>query len=832
MNELPQADRFAPLTAQERSKKSRKAPGQAAAEIEIIMPVPLGVPEPSFVHLSHGQPTTVWTYRNAGGAVLFYSCRFDKSDGGKEFAPLSWGRRLSNDKHEWLWKMPISKRPLYGLDKLAANPSATVIICEGEKATDAAARVFPEAVAMCWPGGSNAVDKADFAPLAGHTVMLWPDNDEPGVKCMTKVAGILSDLGCDVSMIDPAKAAAMVTDDAVAHREPPAKWDAADAVAEWSDLGALRKAMLALAERREPPPKYRSFGDFEMTPDGLTVGVTKKRGDKSEAVQVLVSAAFEVIGRVRSPAGDGWAKLIRWRDEDSRVHSFAVSDGALHGDLRTFIADLASKGLKIERGTGPHLADYLNRVHVDNRVTTVDRTGWHEVGDKLVFVLPAETIGSASDESVILSGSSAAPFEAKGSLSDWQTGVGALVAGHSRHVFAVAASFAGPLLALVKHDGGGFNLHGGSSTGKSTAIEAAASVWGRGSSPGFVRSWRSTANAIEAAAALHTDTALILDELGVVDAKEAGAAAYQLAAGSGRGRSGRDGYLRASMTWRTLILSTGEIRLADKLAEGKQRATAGQAVRLVDIPADAGKGFGSFDCAGTTGNAKAIADAIKRAAKSAYGTAGPEFVRRLIAEGTDENARLALGMIDTFREKMVPANADGQIQRAADRFGLVAAAGEIAIALGVVPWPKGEAKRAVETCFAAWLDARGGSEPFEVREAIGRVRAFIEAHGESRFEALPKDSSRTVSNRVGYQKGDGDTRQWLVFPEAWRNEVLPGHDPKATAGWLAERGMLKRGKDGLQVVHKVDGKPCRFYLITAEILAGGIADEPEEPEPM
>ena len=78
-----------------------------------------------------------------------------------------------------------------------------------------------------------------------------------------------------------------------------------------------------------------------------------------------------------------------------------------------------------------------------------------------------------------------------------------------------------PILNLLGHEGCGFNFYGHSSRGKTTLAKAAASVWGKGDSPGFVRSWRSTANALEATAALHTDTLLVLDELGVVDAREA-----------------------------------------------------------------------------------------------------------------------------------------------------------------------------------------------------------------------------------------------------------------------------------------------------------------------
>ena len=53
---------------------------------------------------------------------------------------------------------------------------------------------------------------------------------------------------------------------------------------------------------------------------------------------------------------------------------------------------------------------------------------------------------------------------------------------------------------------------------------------------------------------------------------------------------------------------------------------------MLDIPADRGLGFGVFDNGGSEGDAGALARAIKSAASEAYGAAGPEFVRRIIAE--------------------------------------------------------------------------------------------------------------------------------------------------------------------------------------------------------
>ena len=512
--------------------------------------------------------------------------------------------------------------------------------------------------------------------------------------------------------------------------------------------------------------------------------------------------------------------MLRWNDDDQHVHKFAVSDADLHGDLSTLCANLAARGLKVatERKARAELIRYLNEVSVEDRVRVVERTGWHEGNNAKVFVLPNDSIDSTANERFIIQASATAPFESHGMLADWQNGVGSLVAGHSRAVFAVSIAFAGPLLGLIGREGGGFNLYGQSSRGKTTLAEASASVWGKGARPGFVRSWRSTANALESIAALHTDTLLVLDELSVVEPREVYPAAYQLTAGTGKGRSARDGSLRQSLTWRTMVLSTGEVRMTDKLVESRQRVRSGQQVRLIDVPADAGARFGVFDSCDVYGDAKALADAIKTAAQSNYGTAGPEFVRRLLIDGGEDSAEKITASVDAFCVRYAPKDADPQVLRVCDAFALVAVAGELARDLGVVPWPQGEALEAARRCFNDWFDSREGKEAGEVQAAIAQVRLFIEQHGNSRFELLNGPSNRPVINRAGWRREDGAGEEWLIPPETWKAEVVTGHDPKLVAHILAERGMLKRANDGFQRVEKIQGRSQRVYVVTARIV--------------
>lgn len=110
--------------------------------------------------------------------------------------------------------------------------------------------------------------------------------------------------------------------------------------------------------------------------------------------------------------------------------------------------------------------------------------------------------------------------------------------------------------------------------------------------------------------------------MGEVSPREAGAAAYMVANGAGKVRAGRSGEARPSARWRVPLLSSGEVSLADKMAEGRERARAGQEVRLLDIVADR-QAHGAFDHLHGMPDGAAFADHVNRAAAAAYGTAGP-----------------------------------------------------------------------------------------------------------------------------------------------------------------------------------------------------------------
>ena len=131
-------------------------------------------------------------YRDADDRVLCYVRRVEaKNDKAKQFYPLTFG--VLDGKTGWHTKAPDKPKPLYGLNRLAQAPDATVLLCEGEKSADAAQRLFPHYVAMSWMGGVNGDGGADLALLDGRNVILWPDADEVGGKAVARLMKRLPD---------------------------------------------------------------------------------------------------------------------------------------------------------------------------------------------------------------------------------------------------------------------------------------------------------------------------------------------------------------------------------------------------------------------------------------------------------------------------------------------------------------------------------------------------------------------------------------------------------------------------------------------------------------
>lgn len=218
---------------------------------EPIFPPPASIKPP---HDLLAAFDVVHEYTDLSDRVTHYVGRIEaRGQERKKFVPLTYG--MLDGTVGWHRKSLSAPRPLYGLNRLSSLPTATVIICEGEKSANAAQDLLPGYACVAWPNGAEAVDKADLSPLVGRKVIIWPDNDAPGHKA----AGILADrlpraAVLRVRDLDPGVDAADVSPD------DPEEW--------------LRSRM------QEPPPSRVLTGaDFMATfvaPDYIIDGLVQR----------------------------------------------------------------------------------------------------------------------------------------------------------------------------------------------------------------------------------------------------------------------------------------------------------------------------------------------------------------------------------------------------------------------------------------------------------------------------------------------------------------------------------------------------------------------------
>lgn len=841
--------------------KPRQRPENSAAHSAgvCVLPVPDEAPAPPKSHPRLGTPSHTWEYRDAGGHLLFLVCRFDLAAGGKEIRPLSLRRMPSGDL-QWRWLGVDPLRPLYGLDRLASRPDADVLICEGEKAADAAALLFPDHVAITSPNGAKAADKTDWSALAGRRCVLWPDADEAGEAYADEVCKRLHAASA-AEVLRLNTAAFLALPDGTPREALPAGWDAADAVGEGYTTALAADRLSAIHDAF--PPWCRQQQAALAAADTVKVGAgdTASEGNTGQRPHFYVDArgtwyvgvskegeliaprwvcrTLDVVAMVRDPANKGWGKLVQFLDPDRQPHREVIPDAMLSGDGTELEKLLRGWGLQIAPKGRPLLLEYLMTQQPKERARTTSRTGWHESENGRVFVLPDRAIGKADEVWLFEDGAAAADYRARGTLQEWQQEVAALCLDNSRLTFAASLAFAAPLIDLVGGESGGIHYSGESGDGKTTALRVAASVCG---GPDYMKQWRASDNSMEYLALQHCDALLAMDELAQINAKVLGETVYMLGNSNGKNRAKAQGGLRETAKFRILFLSTGEVGMAAHVASVGGTTTAGMEGRMAEIPARVSDNPpGIYETLHGEPSPKALSQRLAHAVKKYHGTAFPAFLAELVKRDPDEIRETLLKARKLFAERYLTADAGNQVLRVADRCALIGAAGELATKWGITGWPAGAAMKQAGVCFEAWLSFRGGEGNQEEKAMLMQVRGFLEMHGEARFSdwrrSVAKDThANRVMNRAGWRRlmdkesgrlvevpdeggflNDDVVTEYMVLSQVFKNEVCKGFNPRTVAKLLAGHGFLKTEKEHFAVKIKPPGEAYQrmFHILPA-----------------
>ncbi len=236
------------------------------------------------------RPIDFWDYRSADGKIAEIRARYE----GPEIEAHTGGRRKEVLPWTWTGKKWISRqmpgpRPFYRLLDIMQCDGDDILVVEGEgKKLDRAQELFPQCVATTASGGAQAFAGMDYTHFAGRSVIIWPDQDEPGRKYAAGIAARAHAAGAvSIRIVD------VPTD-------WPKHWDLGDDPPPDADLAA----MLAAAPRWTPPDvkvKRLNAPDAKLMNAAEPIDVEVEIVDADEVRNIpATAAAFDGLQRAEN----------------------------------------------------------------------------------------------------------------------------------------------------------------------------------------------------------------------------------------------------------------------------------------------------------------------------------------------------------------------------------------------------------------------------------------------------------------------------------------------------------------------------------------------------
>jgi len=186
-----------------------------------------------------------YDYRDEQGTLLFQVVRYD---------PKDFRQRRPKPDGGWTWSVTGVRVVPYRLLELVGEPTAVVVIAEGEKDVDNLAGIG--VLATCNAGGAGKWTAEHAQYLRGRHVVILADNDEAGRRHAQQVAQSLQGIAASVRIVElpglPAKGD--VSDWIAAGGTKDQLRELADATSNWSPA----------TPGTQPWPKIVSFDELDL----------------------------------------------------------------------------------------------------------------------------------------------------------------------------------------------------------------------------------------------------------------------------------------------------------------------------------------------------------------------------------------------------------------------------------------------------------------------------------------------------------------------------------------------------------------------------------------
>lgn len=564
---------------------------------------------------------------------------------------------------------------------------------------------------------------------------------------------------------------------------------------------AAQKGFASPPQESQAPPaaKKDNKRNFEPLPAGYYykdnfIYRTKTEEDKNSSPdEIFVCNGIYFLGLARDNDSLNWSYACEIQTPDLTKHRLFIKCQIIYKKNQELIELLASYGIDLNEKETTLLFKKIKPLFKKySRI--IDKNGWHN--ESYIFS-SGKVISLTNKEFIFNSNTPSNLYNQAGSLEAWQE-VKRLIQGNTRLEFAYLTAFAGVLLDPANFESFGFAFEGASSSGKTTALQVASAVWG---GKDHIKQWRATANGIESVAELFNDNILILDELGQVSSKDLDNIIYMLANGQGKSRANKNGDSRQAKKWRLVFLSSGEIGIAQKLAEDGKKPRAGQEVRFIAIPTDK-EHISNLHGLQT---AKDLVDKVKQLTAENYGFDGVKFIEFVVTHYERIKAKIN-GKLQSLSKEFYQGN-NTQISRVATYFALIEYTRLVLIGAGLIP--NDFAVGTVKACFNDWIVGRDKTDSHEEKEILETVKSFIDRYP-NKFQNV-KGTDTYINDRAGYKDLDTSPPVYYFSNTFFTNELLKGYNLNFACKVLERYGWIKKENDRYTVKKTFEKSERKSY---------------------
>lgn len=700
-------------------------------------------------------------------------------EGGQE---ITCRKRFAKKEFRWRYGS-TGKIGLYGAWRLQEIKRAGwAILVEGE--SDTQSLWYMGLPAIGTPGASMFKDEMAI-PLQGLKLYIHKEPDQGGETFQNKVFRSLKDTGFTGEI----------------YRWQCAQLDAKDP----SDVylahgkeegGKLIRSLLAQAE----PVNL----DAELMPEvipGAPINLRQPEGwiYSDKGISAIDPKTMTPANVCRTPiiltqrlksleTGDERMEIAFKRDDRWQTAIFPRS--TIFSSRK--ITDLADLGCTITSENARQVVKFLGALEAENidiipKNDATSTFGW-QPGRRF---LPGHDKGITLDIDASQRGMAAA-YCKNGTLERWIEHMAPHRA-RDKFRFILAASFAAPLLRIVKQRIFFVYNWGGSKGGKTAALKAALSAWG--DPERLMVNFNATQVGLERTAAFCCDLPLGIDERQLAGAKQENLEkiVYMIASGTGKIRGSKTGGIQTTYQWRTVALATGEEPLSTETTQ------TGVSTRVLELYG------GPFD------NEQDAALMHQQAAMD-HGWAGPAFIERIL--GMDER-----DIVDKYEEMQAYVRDISEGKNGSHIAGIAA----VALADAMI-----DTQFFGGTPETSWAAAKRMAASILVNQVESNATDVNENAVQFIVDWVLSNKAyfgpNTVGTCLGFTSETGNTA--YIFPSTL-NQALSkaGYSPRKTMKYLAEQGLIatevdKSGKKVYSIRKWFGTRTARFV----EFYIGKIAE--------